>query len=696
MAAATDRAVVEPGSPETLGAHVVDGGVNFAVFAPAAERVQLCLFDSQGRESSRHELPGDTNGVRHGFVPTLGAGQQYGFRAAGRYEPVAGLRFNEQKLLLDPYAREIAGNFVWHDAVFDYDRKREDDTLVASELDSAPWVPRSVVTGPEGRAVSHCRRDARETLIYELNVRGFSMRHPAIPEAQRGKVAALGNREVIAHLKALGVTTVELMPLHAFVDEEFLARRGLRNFWGYNPVAFFAAEARYLGSDGTAGLRAAIATLHDANIEVVLDVVFNHTAEGGRRGPTLGFRGLANADYYRLLPLDRSEYINDTGCGNTVNTDSPVVRRLIVDCLRYWVTEIGVDGFRFDLATALGRTTNGFNGEHPLFAEIAREPALRGAKLIAEPWDVGPGGYRLGGFPGDWAEWNDQFRDMTRRFWRGDTGVTPDFARRLHGSAFIFEEGGRGPDASVNFVASHDGFTTADLVSFERKHNEANGEHNRDGHEHNFSSNHGVEGATGDLAIQEARRRHRLSLLATVLFAQGTPMLLAGDEFGHSQGGNNNAYAQDNETGWLDWGGLARDPEFFAEVCALTALRRELPLLAQSQYRHGALAMSTGLRDIEWHDAGGQTLDADAWDTVRTFGLLLSRPDDRGGDGDPVLAVSLLFNAGDADCEFRLPEVPVAGTWRLRWISTGEGDLSDGRLVLRQCGVACLVYEAHT
>ena len=700
MAAATDSALAEPGSSEQLGAQPIGGGVNFAVFAPEAERVSVCLFDPAGHETARLELPGESGGVRHGFVPGLAPGQQYGYRAAGRYEPSNGLRFNERKLLLDPYTRALAGRFVWHDAVFDFDRRGATESpaatsepLVASPLDSAPFVPRSVVTG-ESVPAAHHRVPWSETLIYELNVRGFTMRHPRVDTAARGTAAALGQRDVLAHLKALGVTTVELMPLQACIDEEFLVARGLRNFWGYNPCAFFAPEPRLLDPDGIGGLRRAIASLHDANIEVLLDVVFNHTAETGRLGPTVSFRGLANAEYYRLRSDDASVYINDTGCGNTLNSDSPVVRRLIVDALRHWVRDLGVDGFRLDLACILGRTAAGFDREHPLFAAIAADSVLADCKLIAEPWDIGPGGYQLGAFPNGWAEWNDQFRDSARRFWRGDSGSAATLARRIHGSADIFEGGGRGPLASVNYVASHDGFTTADLVSFAERHNEANGEDNRDGHEHNFSVNHGVEGPTDDHAILAARRRHRLNLLATTLLSQGTPMLLAGDELGHSQAGNNNAYAQDNEIGWLDWSGLDKDRGFFDAICALAQLRRELPLLRQAQYRHGEPAVSTGLRDIVWLDVDGAPLGPESWNGTRTLGLLLSRPDSWRAAESPALAVGLLINARDDDCEFRLPTPATPGHWRLRWSSAAAmGSMANDRFTLGGYGFTCLSYE---
>jgi glycogen operon protein len=532
-------------------------------------------------------------------------------------------------------------------------------------------------------------------LIYELNVRGFSMRHPAIGPEDRGRLTALGSAAVLAHLTALGVTSVEIMPIHAFVDEEFLVAHRLRNFWGYNTLGFFALEPRYLGTDGIAGVRQAIDTLHDAGIEVILDVVYNHTAEGGRLGPTLSFRGLANDVYYRLRSENPAEYVNDTGCGNTLDTSEPVVRRLIVDSLRHWVEALGIDGFRFDLATAIARTAAGFDPEHPLFAAIRADEVLAGVKLIAEPWDVGPGGYRLGAFPRDWAEWNDQFRDTIRRFWCPQPGRAPDLARRVHGSSDIFEPGGRSPGASVNFITSHDGFTLTDLVSYVERHNEANGENNEDGHRHNFSVNHGAEGPTDDADIAARRRRHRINLLATLLFSQGTPMLLAGDEFGNSQSGNNNAYAQDNGTGWLDWEALAQDRSFFDEVCKLAKIRRELPLLRQAVYRHDDPAAATGHPEFEWFDAEGLSIPASEWPTIEALGILLSRPDETESDADGIDAVTILYSVLENDIPFRLPPIAAEGRWRWRFSSadTPTAVARDGSLVLAGFSVACLTHE---
>jgi glycogen operon protein len=690
--------LIERGSPEPLGARVRDGGTNFAVYSSGASRVELCLFDGAGRDAGRVDLPAETGGVWYGFVPGLGEGQRYGYRAHGPYDAEAGLRFNPSKLLVDPYARALSGQLVWCDAVFDYVPEGSRDRLVQSGEDSARFVPKSVVTAPLASPATRRPVAWTETLIYELNVRGFTMRHPAVAAEDRGRFGGLASPALLEHMKALGITSVELMPIQSFVDENFLRLKGLRNFWGYNTLAYFAPHARYLGSDGIAGLKRVVDRLHDANIEVILDVVYNHTAEGGRLGPTLSFRGLANATYYRLVDGRPGEYVNDTGCGNTIDCDEPVVRKLIVDNLCYWVTEFGIDGFRFDLASVLGRTRHGFSHDHPLFREILDEKALADVKLIAEPWDLGPAGYRLGGFPPAWAEWNDQYRDTLRRFWSREPGHAPNLARRVHGSADIFEPGGRGPWASINFVASHDGFTTADLVSYLERHNEANGEGNCDGHAHNFSANHGVEGPTDDPAIMAVRRRHRLNLLASVLLSQGTPMLLAGDEFGNSQSGNNNAYAQDNAIGWLDWSGLAADPGFCAEVEEIARVRRELPLLRQTEYRHGEPSALTGRADIEWFDADGGAIAQSQWPSIAALGVLLSVPAEMGRPVDGVCAVSVLFNSGDEDRVFALPTMAVPGGWVCRYSSAdgSRGALEGKHFSLAGFGIACLSYGPPT
>jgi glycogen operon protein len=490
------------------------------------------------------------------------------------------------------------------------------------------------------------------------------------------------------------VTTIELLPIHAFIDEQFLQERGLRNYWGYNPLGYFAPEQRYLGGGRRDEFRAMVNTMHDMGLEVVLDVVYNHTAEGGHLGPTLSFRGIDNPTYYRLLPDDRSLYINDTGCGNTINVDHPQVRRLILDSLRYWASDMGVDGFRFDLASVLGRSISGFDREHPFFTELMHDPALADCKLIAEPWDVGPGGYQLGNFPAPWAEWNDRYRDTVRQLWLSDEGKLGEFASVCLGSADRFESTGRGPWASVNFVASHDGFTTADLVSYEHRHNEANAEENRDGHQHNYSRNYGAEGPTDDSEINALRQRQRLNMLATVLLSQGTPMLLAGDEFGNSQSGNNNAYCQDNEISWLDWPKLDEQRVFHAQVRKLIALRRNIALLRQPVYLHGRTENAAGYLDIEWLGPSGGHLTAEQWADTHAMTVLLCDTRTAGFAADDVQALAVLFNTSSEPHVLRLPSIASVGAWFVVF-STLDGPRAvnaDNEIELGGRSLACLVF----
>jgi glycogen operon protein len=545
--------MIETGKSQQPGSHWDGKGVNFALYSSSAEAVELCLFDERFQEIQRLLLPDCTDGIWHGYLPGCSPGQRYGYRVQGAWAPAEGLRHNPAKLLIDPYARLLDGGFSWSPAVFDFDPDSSGDPWLINPLDSAAFVPKSVVSGPVAQALSPSPRIAwSEVVILEANVRGFTMKHPGVPEADRGRFLGLSNGEILDYLKALGITSVELMPVHAFIDENFLVKRGLKNYWGYNTINFFTPESRYAGRNAVGEFREMVNAIHDAGMEVILDVVYNHTGEGDGRGPSLSFRGIDNLAYYRTEPGQPAEYINDTGCGNTLNVDHPRVQELVLDSLRYWRRDMGVDGFRFDLAPVLGRTPGGFDGCHPLLEKIRFDPQLEGSRMIAEPWDPGPGGYQLGHFSQRFAEWNDRFRDTVRRFWRGDTGQLSKLAKRLHGSADLFEPSGRGAAASINFITSHDGYTLADLVSYEQRHNQSNGEDNRDGHTHNYSSNHGAEGDTDDDSIIRLRRRQRINLLATLLLSQGTPMLLAGDEFGNTQQGNNNAYAQDNETGWLN------------------------------------------------------------------------------------------------------------------------------------------------
>jgi len=570
---------VETGNDYPLGA-VFDGeGTNFALFSEHAERVELCLYDADGRQqTARLDLPAKTHDVWHGYLPGVQAGTAYGYRVHGPYEPHTGHRFNPHKLLLDPYARAFAGAFVWHPSHFAFDRGEAAQDLEADRADNAGYMPKAVVgiRDAELRTSRGMRTPWHETVIYEAHVRGMTMRHPRVPEALRGSFAGLSQPAVIDYIKSLGVTSVELLPVHAFIDEEFLVQKGLSNYWGYNTLNFFTPHPAYGSGEA---FRECVDRFHDAGLEIILDVVYNHTAEGNHLGPTLSFRGIDNRSYYRLLSTDSRLYVNDSGCGNTLDLSHPRVMQLVLDSLRYWVGELGVDGFRFDLATVLGRDEQGYHADAPFFRALAQDPVLAGCKLIAEPWDLGPDGYRLGQFPPGFAEWNDRFRDTVRRFWRGDAGQLPELARRLHGSGDIFEHHNRKPCASINFVTSHDGFTLRDLVSYARRDNHANREDNNDGHRENLSANYGVEGPTDDAEIDTLRWRQQRNFLATLMLAQGVPMLQAGDELGRSQQGNNNAYCQDNPLSWIDWPALDERGEALTEFTrGLLELRRRYRL----------------------------------------------------------------------------------------------------------------------
>jgi len=663
---------VKPGNPGQLGATPTDGGVNFALYSSVAERVELCLFDDSGKET-RHPLPAVDHEVWHGFLPGIEAGQRYGYRVYGPWGPAEGLLCNPHKLLLDPYARCIDGEFRWHPAVFG----RLDDGA-ANPLDSAPYVPRAVVVDEFSTPVRPGPRIPWEdTIFYETNVRGFTMRHAAVDTIARGTFDGMRTREVLEHVKSLGVTSIELMPVHTWIDEHHLARKRLKNYWGYASVGFFAPMARLGGSDPVSEFREMVSAIHDAGLEVIMDVAYNHTGEGSGEGPTLCFRGIDNLAYYRTLPGHPDHYINDTGTGNTINSDHPVVQRLVVDSLRYWVSQMGVDGFRFDLGPVLGRHADGYSKDHMLLQAITRDPVLSTVKLVSEPWDPGPGGYQLGQFPPGWAEWNDQFRDTARRFWRGEHGVSGELARRIHGSADIFDVHGRAPWASVNFITAHDGFTLADVVAYEQRHNLANGEHNRDGHAHNYSLNYGVEGPTDDEIVIELRRQHRLNLLATLIFSQGTPMLLAGDEMGHTQRGNNNAYAQDNETTWLDWSALFDDVEFLEKVRAMLELRRDIPLLRQKHYLHGKTKTENGVVDIQWLDSAGLPMKARTWTDTAVFSVAYV---EEAEDGQLQFAV-VLINRDGRRARIALPENIEASDWHVAFVTHGAAHVEDDRKV---------------
>jgi glycogen operon protein len=657
--------------PFPLGATWDGLGVNFALFSANATKVELCLFDIEGRrELERIELPEYTDEVWHGYLPDARPGTVYAYRVHGPYEPAAGHRFNPNKLLLDPYAKQLVGQLRWNDALFGYRVGSQRADLSFDRRDSAAAMPKCRVIDPAftwGRD----RPPAipwEQTIVYETHVRGYTMRHPAVPPQLRGTFSGLMQKEVVDYMRSLGVTAVELLPIHAFVDDRYLLDKGLKNYWGYNSIGFFAPDPRYLATPFVNEFKEMIAHLHDAGIEVILDVVYNHTAEGNEMGPTLSFKGIDNASYYRLAP-DSRYYINDTGTGNTLNISHPRVLQMVTDSLRYWATEMRVDGFRFDLATILGREPHGFDQGGGFLDACRQDPVLSRVKLIAEPWDIGPGGYQVGGFPPGWAEWNDRYRDTVRAFWKGDEGKLPELAARVTGSADFFNRRGRKPWASVNFVTAHDGFTLADLVSYDEKHNEANGEDNRDGHSHNLSWNHGAEGPTDDPEIRSLRLRQMRNLLATLLLSKGTPMLLAGDEFARSQGGNNNAYCQDNETSWVDWEGLDADGRDLIEFTRkLIALRRAHPLLRRARWPSGATNEDLGVKDITWVNPTGEEQTTEQWEDpmARCLGMLLDGRVDPSGPASPTQAgapLLLVVNSYHDAVNFTLPSPAGCAEW---------------------------------
>jgi len=604
------------GSPFPLGAHLDARGANFALFSAHAEKVELCLFDPLGRhEIERLTMPEYTDGLWHGFLPEARPGLLYGYRVHGPYDPATGHRFNHHKLLIDPYARDIVGLFHLTDAHFGYRIGSQRGDLTPDRRDNARLMPKCRLVDEsfswgDDRPPRHPWRD---TVICELHVGGYTRTHPEVESTLRGSIAGLSSPAVIAHLKRLGVTAVELLPVHTAVDDRVLAERGLRNYWGYNTVGYFAPDRRLLGRGGISEFKRTVAALHAADIEVLLDVVYNHTAEGNHLGPTLSLRGIDNASYYWLTAEDRRYYQDFTGCGNSLQLAHPRVMQMVVDSLRYWVEVMHVDGFRFDLATTLGRTPNGFDPGCAFLSALLQDPVLARVKLIAEPWDLGLGGYQVGNFPPSWSEWNDRFRDTLRRFWRGDGGLVGEMASRLTGSADIFRHDGRRPTASVNFITAHDGFTLADLVSYNEKHNEANQEENRDGTSENLSWNGGVEGPTEDPAIIELRRRQRRNLLASLLLSQGVPMLLGGDEVANSQGGNNNAYSQDNEIGWIDWSKLGADGDDLSGFIAKMAEIRRLFGLARDRFFDGTEVDENGVKDTTWLRPDGAEMTDEDW-----------------------------------------------------------------------------------
>ena len=663
------------GLPAPLGATWDGEGTNFALFSAHAERVELCLFHPTTHdEVERIELPEYTNEIWHGYLPEVGPGTLYGYRVHGPYDPEQGHRFNPHKLLLDPYAKALVGEIQWSPAHFGYVLDDPEKDLSFDTRDSAPGMPKCRVTDPtfDWSGDERLAIPWQRTIFYETHVRGYTMLHPAVPPELRGNFKGLGQQPVVDYIKSLGVTAIELLPIHAFVQDPHLLDKGLRNYWGYNSIGFFAPETMYLGPGGLPSFKEMVRRFHDAGIEVILDVVYNHTAEGNELGPTLSFKGIDNRSYYRLLPETPRYYINDTGTGNTVNTSHPRVLQMVMDSLRYWVLEMHVDGFRFDLGTILGREPHGFDPRGGFFDAVVQDPVLAHVKLVGEPWDIGPGGYRVGEFPPGWAEWNGKYRDTVRRFWKGDGGMIRDLAARVTGSGDMYDRAGRRPWSSVNFVTAHDGFTLHDLVSYNDKHNEANGEDNRDGANDNESWNCGVEGPTDDEAVNALRARQKRNLLATLLLSHGTPMLLAGDEFGNSQQGNNNVYCQDNETSWINWDSIGPEDEALIEfVRRVIAIRQKEPLLHRYSFRDGM--------GIRWLGPAGEDLGA-AWDDpeTRCAGLLLERHGETVyGDLPSLGQLLLLFNAHHEDVEFMLPEPQSPPGWQCLVDTAIDGEPSE-------------------
>lgn len=670
---------IRPGLPYPLGATWDGEGVNFAIFSDNARAVELCLFDQPYGERATASilLPERSNQIWHAYLPDVRPGQLYGYRVDGAYDPAHGHRFNRSKLLIDPYAKAIAGDVRWHDAVHGYAVGGREADLSRDTRDSAAYVPKGVVVD-DSFTWSGDRRPhvhAREMVIYEAHVKSLTNLHPLVPEALRGTYLGLCSEPMIDHFRRLGVTTIELLPVHHGLQERHLVEKGLSNYWGYSTLGFFAPDPRFAtGDDGrqVAEFKTMVKTLHSAGLEVILDVVYNHSAEGNELGPTLNFRGIDNAAYYRLT-ADRRYYENWTGCGNTFNVHHTRGLQLVLDSLRYWVREMHVDGFRFDLATTLARGERDYEYQGTFFACVQQDPLLCQIKLIAEPWDLGPDGYKVGGYPSFFCEWNDKYRSAVRRFWRGDDGVLPDLAQRLSGSADIFSWNRRPPAASINYVTAHDGFTLADLVSYEKKHNEANGEGNRDGSDNNDSANWGVEGPTRKPDILETRQRLQRSMLATLAFSLGTPMINSGDELGKTQRGNNNAYCQDNEISWIDWELDDDRAALLGFARKVFQLRRVSLCVHPPAYFEGHVVCDAGLKDVTWLRPDGDEMTDTCWAQAKrhALGMLMHRHVYEAATPDPVSATSprvetllVLVNGGKRPIRFRLPRLPHKGEWR--------------------------------
>ncbi|OBF87280.1 glycogen debranching enzyme GlgX [Mycobacterium sp. 852002-51163_SCH5372311] len=699
--APTPSGEVWPGKAYPLGATYDGAGTNFALFSEVAERVELCLFDADGSES-RIPLPEVDSFVWHGFVPAIEPGQRYGYRVYGPYEPEAGLRCNPNKLLLDPYSKAIDGTFDWNQSLFSYTFGDPDSR---NDDDSAASMPKSVVINPyfdwaNDRPPNH---EYADTVVYEAHVKGLTRTHPDIPEQIRGTYAAVAHPVIIEHLKGIGVTAIELMPVHHFANDSTLVEKNLSNYWGYNTISFFAPDPKYSSATSAGGqvqeFKAMVRTLHEAGIEVVLDVVYNHTAEGNHLGPTLSMRGIDNAAYYRLVDDDKRYYMDYTGTGNSLNAGHPHALQLIMDSLRYWVTEMHVDGFRFDLASTLAREFYDVDRLATFFELVQQDPTVSQVKLIAEPWDVGPGGYQVGNFPPQWTEWNGKYRDTVRDFWRGEPAMLDEFAYRLTGSADLYEHTGRRPVASINFVTAHDGFTLRDLVSYNEKHNEANGEDNNDGESHNRSWNCGVEGPTDDAGVNELRGRQQRNFMTTLLLSQGVPMICHGDELGRTQNGNNNGYCQDNEITWIDWD--KADTGLLEFTATVSALRANHPVFRRRRFFSGkpvGRRGQDGLPDIAWFAPDGTEMAEEDWGTgfAKSVAVFLNGHGilDRDPRGQRVLDDSFLlcFNAHNEPIEFTVPPTEFGARWRAV-VDTGDGET----LAAYEVGPAAkFTVDAHT
>jgi isoamylase len=679
-----EKITIYPGQAYPLGATWDGNGVNFALFSENATAVEICLFDHENdtTESVRVFLPEHSHQVWHGYIPGLQPAQLYGFRVHGPYDPENGHRYNPNKLLMDPYAKAISGVIDWHDSLFAYDFNDEAADLSFSDSDSAPYIPKCVVIDPayEWEGDKPPRTSYHNSIIYELHVKGFTKRHPDIPEEIKGSYAALGHPVTIQYLKDLGVTAIELMPVHQFVNDHHLQENGLSNYWGYNTIGFFAPDIRYASRSHRGAhvdeFKDMVKALHKAGIEVILDVVYNHTAEGNEMGPTLSFKGIDNSTYYRLVDDNKRYYMDYTGTGNTLNANLPAVLKLMMDSLRYWILEMHVDGFRFDLAPTLARELHEVNRLSAFFDIIHQDPVISQVKLIAEPWDIGEGGYQVGNFPPGWAEWNGKYRDCIRDYWRGSDSMLGEFAQRFTGSPDLYQDDNRRPTASVNFLTAHDGFTLHDLVSYNEKHNDANGENNNDGEDHNRSWNCGVEGPTDDQSIIDLRNQQKRNFLTTLFLSQGVPMLVAGDELGKTQQGNNNAYCQDNEISWIDWENA--DQELLAYTRKLINIKKSHPSFGRRRWFQGQNVKGTGVHDIAWFLPEGDLMEEHNWseDFAKSLGVFLNGKGlhSVGLTGEKIIDHSfyLIFNAYHEELAYQLPVSDYAEHW-IKVLNTAAG-----------------------